>query len=90
MAHIRPFRGLRYNPEIVADLSRAICPPYDIIAPQEQRELYDRSPYNIVRVELGLEEEKDTPEDSRYTRAAAFLGRWVKDGILVPEERPAL
>ncbi|MEE9325272.1 MAG: DUF1015 domain-containing protein, partial [Dehalococcoidia bacterium] len=58
--------------------------------PQEQRELYDRSPYNIVRVELGLGGEKDTPEDSRYTRAAAFLGRWVKEGVLVPEERPAL
>jgi uncharacterized protein (DUF1015 family) len=28
---IRAFRALRYNPEVLPDLSRVIAPPYDVI-----------------------------------------------------------
>ena len=33
---IRPFRGLRYEPDAVGDLARVVSPPYDVISPPER------------------------------------------------------
>ena len=90
MAEIRPFRGLRYQVSHVRDLATVISPPYDIISPQEQRALYARSPYNVVRLEFAQEGPTDSDTDNRYTRAAADLRRWAAEGILAYDERPAL
>src|SRR3990167_2586194 len=69
MVAIHPFRALRYNLDVVGDLSRVIAPPYDVIGPQEQDALYAASPYNIVRLILGTTSPADTEQDNRYTRA---------------------
>jgi uncharacterized protein (DUF1015 family) len=89
MADVRPFRALRYDPAKV-DLTRTIAPPYDVISPEQQRALYERSPYNIVRVEYGEGRDGDTAENSRYTRAAADLRSWEAGGELVRESGPAM
>jgi hypothetical protein len=48
---IRPFPGVFYRvPE--TDLSKVLAPPYDVIPPAYQSQLYDRDPRNIVRVIL--------------------------------------
>ncbi len=52
MPILRPFRALRYQPARVPDLSAVLCPPYDVIGPQEQAELLRRHPFNAVRLEL--------------------------------------
>jgi uncharacterized protein (DUF1015 family) len=67
-----------------------VCPPYDVISPSQQQALYDRSPYNLVRLELGHQEPDDDERDNRYTRAAATLERWRSEGVLAAEPRPAL
>ena len=55
MAEIQPFRGVLYRvPE--ADLAKVLAPPYDVIPPAYQAELYARDPRNIVRVVLNREE----------------------------------
>ena len=89
MADVQPFRGLRYNVERVKDISSVICPPYDIISPPEQRSYYQRSPYNIVRVELGEDCPSDSPQSNRYTRAADIFKDWLEEGILLREPVPA-
>jgi len=89
LAEIRPFRGLRYNPAVVQDLSQVICPPYDIIPPALHQELHDRSEYNFIRIEDAITLPQDTPADSKYTRAAATLQRWRSEGILAPDDKPA-
>jgi uncharacterized protein (DUF1015 family) len=89
MADVRPFRGLRYNLRRTGSLSSLLCPPYDIIGHEEQKRLYARSPYNIVRLELGETFATDTPNDNRYTRSAATFRSWIAGGILVQDERPA-
>ena len=33
MAEIAPFRGLRYNQEMIPDLAQVVIPPYDVISP---------------------------------------------------------
>ena len=90
MAEIRPFHGLRYQVSRVGELSAVISPPYDVISPQEQRALYARSPYNVVRLEFAVERPTDSDTDNRYTRAAADLRRWAAEGILAYDQRPAL
>ena len=90
MAEIRPFRGVHYNESLIKDWSAVICPPYDIITPQLQQELYLRSEYNFVRLEFGRELPQDTVTDSKYTRSAATLEQWLKRGVLEIDEAPAI
>ncbi len=90
MAEIRPFRGVRYNQSLVGDLSAVICPPYDIITPQMQQELYHCSEYNFVRLEFGRELPRDTAIESKYPRAAATLEQWLEKGVLRFDEVPAI
>ncbi len=90
MVAIAPFRALRYNPGLVGDLSAVVAPPYDVISPQQQDQLYERSPYNVVRLILGKESPADSPSDNRYTRAKQTFEAWRAAGVLVRDERPAL
>ncbi len=90
MAKIAPFRGVLYNKEKAGVMADLVCPPYDIISPSGQKELYRKSPYNIVRLEYGQENPTDTDTDNRYTRASALLDEWLKEDILHQEQVPAL
>src|SRR3972149_4341152 len=82
MAIIKPFRGLRYNQEIVADMSSVVTPPYDVISPDGQERYYQLHPNNIIRLDFGKDISEDTEKTNKYTRAAEFLGNWRKQGIL--------
>ncbi len=90
MAEICPFRGLHYNQSVVGDLSAVICPPYDIITPQMEQELYRRSKYNFVRLEHGKQLSQDSTIDNKYTRSAAILKQWLEQGVLITDEVPAV
>jgi len=90
MATIRPFRGVRYNPERVADLSTVVSQPYDRVRHGLQDRYYDLSPYNIVRIIKGKDKPGDGEADNVYTRARGYYQSWLRDGILVREQAPAL
>lgn len=90
MADISPFRGVRYNQSLVTDLASVVCPPYDIITPAMQQELYHRSQYNFVHVEYNREQPQDTATDNRYTRSAVTLEQWLAQGILKTDDTPAI
>src|SRR3954454_20879131 len=90
MPDIRPFRGIRYDMTQVGTMSDVVAPPYDVIDPALQQRLYQASPYNVVRLELNREEPGDDAENNRYTRAARFLRDWLRQGVLRPDEHPAL
>jgi uncharacterized protein (DUF1015 family) len=89
MADVRPFRGWRFDPAKV-DLGAALCPPYDVISPTEQRAYHDRDRHNVVRVELGLGSTDPNAPDNRYTAAARTLADWRAERALIQEPRPAL
>ncbi len=82
MAEIVPFHGLRYDEQVVGDLARVIAPPYDVISPERQDELYASSPHNIVRVELTRERSADDPALDKYDRAKRTLAEWIEQGAL--------
>ena len=89
MARIYPFRAWRYNPSAVR-LSDVVTQPYDKISPSMQQAYYQRSPYNLVRIILGLPELFDAERgESVYTRAAHDFTEWREHGILVQEKTPA-
>jgi uncharacterized protein (DUF1015 family) len=90
MADVHPFRGWRYDLGQVGDLSEVTAPPYDVISPEQQRDLYERHPCNVIRLILNRDEPGDTDPQARYQRAAKFLRHWQSEGILIPEHEDAL
>lgn len=90
MAEILPFRAVYYNSSVVGDLSDVICPPYDIITPRLEDELYHRSQYNFVRIEHNRQLLQDSDADNRYTRSAAILEQWLEKKALITANKPAI
>jgi uncharacterized protein (DUF1015 family) len=80
---IEPFRGLLYNRVKCGDLSAVVAPPYDLIGPERQNELYQRSPYNVVRLELNRDAD-------RYESSAKTLRDWLDQGVLERAATPAI
>ena len=89
MAHIIPFRGVRYSTSRAGEASDLVAQPYDRIGEQEQEIYYERSPYNIVRIIKGRAQPEDNGENV-YTRAGSYLQQWLDEGILVRDETPSL
>jgi uncharacterized protein (DUF1015 family) len=65
-----------------------VCPPYDVISPQEQQGYYQKNDYNVVRLELGKEMEDDTTFGNKYTRARDTFIQWLNDDILQVDNTP--
>jgi uncharacterized protein (DUF1015 family) len=89
MAHIEPFRALRYDPARVS-IPQVVTQPYDKITPEMQDGYYAASPHNLVRVILGKEHASDHTGDNRYTRAAQSFRDWRQQRIFLQDAQPAL
>lgn len=83
MARIRPFRALRYDPDVVGDLERVVAPPYDVIGPEQQHLLHLRSPYNAVHLDFNSAAD-------RYAAAATTLQTWRAQGALRRDTAPSI
>jgi len=88
MADVQPLQGIRYNDKVSDNLAQIITPPYDVISEEAQAKYYARNPYNIIRLELGMDEPDDTSLNNRYTRAAATFAEWRLNSILQQENTP--
>lgn len=84
MAEVVPFKGVLFNVPEISKVSGEdlLAPPYDIITPEYRDELYNKSPYNIVRVDFGKGFPDDNDKENKYTRAKAYLESWIKEGAL--------
>jgi uncharacterized protein (DUF1015 family) len=89
MADLRPFRGIRYDLAKVKKLDHVVCQPYDKITDAMREEYYAKSEYNMVRITKGRPKADDSAEDNVYTRARANLDRWLAQGVLTRDEKPA-
>ncbi|HET7699600.1 MAG TPA: DUF1015 domain-containing protein, partial [Candidatus Limnocylindria bacterium] len=83
MADVRAFRALRYDESVAGSLSDLICPPYDVITPEERARLLRRSPHAFVAVEL-------PDDDAGYRAAADLLALWRASGALRADATPSL
>jgi uncharacterized protein (DUF1015 family) len=80
---IEPFRALMYNRRVAGEPARVVAPPYDLIGAARQNQLYERSPYNVVRLELAR-------ESDRYGAAEKTLADWIAARVLERSARPAI
>lgn len=84
MAEIQPLRALRYDPHRTGGLQDVVAPPYDVIDDAQRAALEQRSPYNVVRIDL------PAGGDDRYEQAAALLEQWRGQDAVVVDSQPAL
>jgi uncharacterized protein (DUF1015 family) len=90
MATVGPFRGVRYNPNKIENLSQVVCQPYDRVRYGLQEKYYDLHPYNMVRITKGKEEVGDRPDGNNvYTRANDYYRAWIDSGHLLRDGEPA-
>jgi uncharacterized protein (DUF1015 family) len=85
---LSPFRALRYDTTTAGDLRALTSPPYDVIDEDGVAALEAASEHNVVRLILPRDP-LGGPED-RYGRAAQTLQQWRDQGVLRPDEAPAL
>ena len=89
MPEIAPFRGILYS-EKTGGLLKVVAPPYDVISDEEREKYYNNSESNIIRVILGRDLEGDNKENNKYTRAENCMLKWLGDGVLERDDKPAV
>ncbi len=83
MAEIQPFKALRYDPEKTGGLQDVVSPPYDVIDAEQRAALVEKSPYNVVEIDL--------PQgDDPYEHARQQFDAWRAEGVIVEDDEPAL
>src|SRR5215210_3782965 len=85
MADVQPLRTLRYEPAAVGSLEQVIAPPYDVIDAAERAQLLQRSPFNVVEIDLPQVNGGDP-----YAHARDTLSEWRRQGVMIREREPAL
>ena len=85
MATIKGFKGIRYNPDKIKDYESIVAPPYDVINGEEQDQLYDKDPFNVIRLILA----KGDGEE-RYSNASQTFNEWKEQSVLINEDEPAV
>src|SRR3954466_9572802 len=81
---LRPFRGLRFDPETVGDLGTVVSPPYDVLDADTVRDLEAANRRNIVRLILSRRFERP------YLAVRQRLHKWRDKSFLRADEDPAL
>jgi uncharacterized protein (DUF1015 family) len=79
MAVVKPFRAERYDESKAGPLEQLVAPPYDVISPEQRRDLLARSPYNVVHLTLPDSEDE----------AGRAIADWRSSGVLARDDRPA-
>ena len=87
---VKAFKAFRFDPKVAGDAGKCIAPPFDVIGPAEQQQLYEKSEYNIVRIIRGKTTPSDNDSNNQYTRAADYLNHWIKDGALKQDSDEAI
>lgn len=90
MSTIHPFRSIRPNPPLAAEIS---CPPYDVISTAEARAMADGRPdsyLHVIRPEIDFDEAVDPHAPEVYEQGAKAIERLLADGHLIEDDEPAL
>jgi uncharacterized protein (DUF1015 family) len=82
LVDIRPFRAIRYT-EKAGNPADLITQPYDKISAAQQKEYYGKSDYNYCRLILPM-------ENNKYEAAQQRIQKWLNEGILSKDEKPAV
>ncbi|MFH1283434.1 MAG: DUF1015 domain-containing protein [bacterium] len=78
MPFVIPFSGVRFNQEKITDLSKVICPPYDVISSQDRKHIFNSHPNNVIRLELP----ESRGNSDKYEEASKTLNKMFNEKIL--------
>jgi len=90
MAEIRPFKGFRYKLDKKEDLGGFIAPPYDMLDDAKIGALYEKNPFNAVRIDQNRREAGDSANRDRHARAAGLFSGWIDKGLVCADKKPSL
>lgn len=86
MAKIKPFKAVVYNQEKFKDITKLVCPPYDVISPLQQQQYYSLDPHNFIHIILT----KEANGKDKYQMAENYFQEWLKNKAMVQEKEPAI
>jgi len=86
MADVRPLKALHYSLDSVSSLGDVVAPPYDVIDGPMRAALVERSPFNVVEIDLPSSPAGRDP----YEHATETLEAWTLQGILAADRDEAL
>jgi uncharacterized protein (DUF1015 family) len=91
MAEIKPLRALHYDPAVVGSLANVVAPPYDVIDLAQRAALIERSPFNVVAIDLphGGGEHGPGAQDP-YQAAGELFESWQLQGAITRDKEPAV
>lgn len=89
MVEVRPLNAIVYNQEKV-NMNDVIAPPYDVILDDYREELYQRSPYNIVKLILAKGPKDLAEPNNRYDEAKKNFEQWLEEKVLIKLETPCI
>jgi uncharacterized protein (DUF1015 family) len=87
MADVQPLRALHYDAAVAGPLADVVAPPYDVIDASQRAELLERSPFNVVAVDLP---QAGVDAADPYEAARQLFESWRQEGVLVRDAEPAL
>lgn len=95
MPQLRPFAAVRYATPAPGssgggDLSSKIAPPYDVLDEGPKQRLLATDPHNIVAIDLPVTPPKTLGPDEAYDAAGQMYRRWLSEGVLKQDGRPAI
>jgi len=82
MAEVKAFRALRFTGR-AGDISKNVCPPYDIISEEERLEYIRTSENNIIRLEKPV-------GDNAYENAKALYLEMSDKGVIDCDEKKGI
>ncbi len=88
MAQIHPLRALHYDPAVAGPVPDVTAPPYDVIDATQRAALLERSPFNVVAVDLPQPDPNSATD--QYTAAGDLFDAWQTQGVVIRDQTPAL
>lgn len=87
MSLVKPFNALRPVKDKAAKIA---SPPYDVLNSSEAREMAKENPLTFLHInkpEIDLPENVDIHSEDVYNKGAENLQKYIKDGLLVQDEK---
>jgi uncharacterized protein (DUF1015 family) len=85
MAEVQPLNAVHYDSSRV-DVGDVVAPPYDVIDAPGREALVERSPYNVVELDLP----KTDDGSDIYEHAASLMEAWESEGVLTRDDEPTM
>ncbi|MGH2974772.1 MAG: DUF1015 domain-containing protein [Solirubrobacterales bacterium] len=86
MSEVKPIAALHYDLAQIPSLGDVTAPPYDVIDAEARAALIERSPFNVVELDLP----EAPPGHDPYEQAAQTLSEWTSRGILTTDREPSI